>query len=109
MLISSPLVKSREEISITNFLLLNRHLGQGHNLGQPFGDIGIVIKTGKLGGGTSLGEKRYRNTGMGIGGPADTGLLIEDMGHGYRDRIVTAIEEGVLSGKVIVGLTHGLS
>ncbi len=65
---------------------------QGHGLAEFFKDICIVVLSREEFLSCSPGKGGNRNTGMRIGGPADSGELIDNMGEGDGEWFVRAVE-----------------
>ncbi|MPM37284.1 hypothetical protein SDC9_83893 [bioreactor metagenome] len=66
------------------------HAEDGHGL--P-GDVRVVVVSGEELGAEARCEERNGDAGVGVGGPADAGLPVEDVGDLHREGLVAAVEQ----------------
>ena len=78
-----------------HFISIRRSLdvAQGEEL---LCDLGVVIGTAEDLGTLAEGVYGHGESGMGVARPTDAGLVVDDVGQRDGDRVVAAVQEGLL-------------
>ena len=66
-------------------------------------NLGVIVITVELVSVDTISQNCNRQTGVGVGGEGDTGLIVQNMGQSYGQRIISAVHHILLLG-ILTGL-----